>query len=420
MDRERELDNLNLMLSKGLISQKTYDAQRAALVGAGVSMASGAIQTVRQPMPPFSILSALQFSLKPLTFLVTMAVLFITVMIGLLLSYLALSNVDVMLNIMMWNEKVFAIGSIVFMLIGKFIWAVWESAWTVFFIRPALDDLGQKIEPFSWKNFLLKSVCYACGWILFGILMLVAILGGMSLMAHFDFEHMPRNQQVIMGISFLVGGTLWALLSLYSLVPFYTALVGPFKSFVPAFIRTFKRPLFILTFVGGLILGIVVLIGFIIGIFLAWRDISEVVVKNFLDCSSVHAFFSMLIFFVVAFIGYNMVSRTGQLIIKLSFLFLIPSAIILMMLPLPLRILPMSFIFAYFPLMQFLWLFFYCLTFLGIQQVAFIAHMLTQIYCHVMGKTRTVMVENKPKTVSETVQYQPQQEDNYTPPSVFQ
>ena len=82
MDKERELDNLNIMRENGLISEESYQAQRHALLG--TPMVNTKLEQAQTRLYPLSLLNAFKFSFRPSVFIANFVFLFTMVMLFLI------------------------------------------------------------------------------------------------------------------------------------------------------------------------------------------------------------------------------------------------------------------------------------------------------------------------------------------------
>ena len=242
MNKEQELANLELMLSKGMISQKMYEAQRQVLLKGPKVIEKNGEPMKMVPLLPLSLLTSLRFSFRPLTFFISFVFLFVTV-IGIFLLYgLLFASEDLMLKLLMMNTEILAIGAVVLSLICTFIWVLWQSVWQTFFTRVALDELGQPLEPFSLKKFLLKSLAYVGGWAVWNVLLWLIILICLFFLQKLpELETLEKQQLITIIVAFIVGLVVLITGALYLFVPIFISLVGPFKTLGASFVRTIKN-----------------------------------------------------------------------------------------------------------------------------------------------------------------------------------
>ena len=103
MDRERELDNLNIMRENGLISEDTYQAQRHALLG--TPMVNTKLEQAQKRLHPLSLLNAFKFSFRPTVFGANFVFLFATVMFFLVSVIILFSCLEVFSNAVMLTNR---------------------------------------------------------------------------------------------------------------------------------------------------------------------------------------------------------------------------------------------------------------------------------------------------------------------------
>jgi hypothetical protein len=170
-----------------------------------------------------------------------------------------------------------------------------------------------------------------------------------------------------------------------------TACIGSAKYWLQTVGKALKRPFLILFAFGCFVLnGLVVFLGQK-GMEYSAEPLSEIIVSILdiiMDISGLNAFGIFGVYLALGIISFLLLiflPQRGKFWFKMSFLFVIPSLIILISLfsVLPMRLsFPSSFYFAYFLIMHLFWALMYLVMFWVSQSMAFMAHILTQVWCH--------------------------------------
>ena len=141
-----------------------------------------------------------------------------------------------------------------------------------------------------------------------------------------------------------------------------------------------------------------------------------------MNISGLGVFGVYLMLGIVSFLLFIFLPKWGKFWFKLSFLFVIPSLVILIgifsVLP-SVPDLPTSFYFAYFLIMHLFWALMYLVMFWVAQSMAFMAHILTQVWCHLThDKAGNYLFASKEEKQN-LVLSQQKEEEEYLPPEVF-
>ena len=425
MDRERELDNLNIMRENGLISEKTYQAQRHALLGTPIVNAK--LEQAQKRLHPLSLLNAFKFSVRPAVFGANFIFLFVTVLFFLISFIILFSFLDIAkLFTLFLNPDSFVVAGFVFGISLAVLLFFWESVFVAFFSRLALERLERDYPPFEWKPFLLKSLAFCCLWLVF----LAAIVGlsiGFSFCVDklelWTFETWKRYAIGLL----LLGVFISIVLGLcYVQMALMTACIGLAKHWIITVSIALKRPLLILFAFGCLVINGIV--GYLLGkcydlIKKSFFGVVENIIDALINASGLTVLGIYLVLALISFFVYVGLPQRGKFWFKMSFLFVIPSLIILIgifsvspFVP----SLPTSFYFAYFLCMHLFWAIFYCTLFLVVQQMAFFAHILTQVWCHVTHDKVGNFLFQSPEDKKQIEMPQPKvEEEEYQVPEVF-
>ena len=422
MDKDRELDNLNIMRENGLISEQTYLAQRRALLG---TSAVDFQPTPQNKLKPLSLFKAYKFSFKPATFGANLIFSFVSIMILLLIVGIGIVFFENLIISFMTNpqafiQNIFVIGIFVTLFIF-----LWQSFFITFFSRLSLEQLTQESTPFQFKNFILKSLSF------FGVFS-SGFATSIGIVFIFDFvrkwfeiqsfEPWQRNVFAFLFI-FLLISTILALT--YLLIALSTACIGSVKNWGKTTIKALKSPLLIVLGSACLLLNGFVM--FILGKLFKYAEksidkIIENIIETIMDISGWSLFGVYALLGIILFFIYSSASRYIRFLIKMSFLFVIPSVIILWIVFAKISFissLPMSFYFAYFLMMHFIWFIFYCASFFTVQGMAFLAHVLTQVWFHVTHDKKGNPLFQMPNEQIQSQLPRSEPEQEYIPPKVF-
>lgn len=417
MDKERELDNLNIMLKNGLINEQTYQAQRRALLG--VSAASFQ-PVVQNKLKPLSLLEAYKFSFQPTTFGANLVFLFITLMV--ILAFVGtFKNIAMSLKV---GSLSVAQSIIIETSVLTFIF-LWLSSFITFFSRLSLEQLNRESSPFQLKNFVLKSLSFL-GIFSVGFILYIGLDFGLVFVARWLKTHAYELWPQYIPTFFVILLACIKLGFFYLLIASSTACIGSAKNWGKTVIKAFKRPLLIV-FGGACLLFNGVILFILSKIFKYYTEksfdkMAETVMETIISISGWSLFGIYVLLGIILFFVYSFASKYVRLLIKISFLFIIPSAIMLWIIFAGRSVipsLPASFYFAYFLIMHFIWVIWYCSFFFATQGIAFFAHILTQIWCHL-----TYDKKEPPLFPISDKQAQPQMprtepEQEYVPPEVF-
>ena len=426
MDRERELDNLNIMRENGLISEETYQAQRRALLG--TSMVRAKLEQVQKRLHPLSLLNAFKFSIRPAVFGANFIFLFVTVVFFLISIVVLFSSLEVAARSMMFlKPDTFLLSGLILGISAAVLLIFWESIFVAFFSRVALEQLERDYPPFEWKSFVLKGVSLCGVWIVFMAAMVGFSIGFVFCVSKLDLWTFEAWKRYTIGLSLFVVFISIVLGLWYVQTAFMTACVGSVKHWKQTVVRTLKRPLLILFAFGCLIINGVVI--YLLGKGFEYvkkplKDMLERVTDDILMASGLSVFGIYLVLAIVSFLVYIRLSQRGKFWFKASFLFVIPSFVILISLlsvfPVMSSMVPTSFYFAYFLVMHLAWFCLYCTTFVVVQQMAFFAHILTQVWCHVTHDRAGNLVFQSQEDKKPIEMPQPkQEEEEYQVPEVF-
>lgn len=428
MDRERELDNLNIMRENGLISEETYQAQRHALLG--TSMVNTKLEQAKKRLQPLSLLNAFKFSFRPSVFIANFVFLFTMVMLFLIAFIILHSFLENLLSSFVLVHRSSFIQGVGF-IVGRVFSVVaifWVAVWIAFFSRLALERLERDFPPFKWSTFIKRSLAL-------GNLSLVFLLIFKGVFVGFDhgvewlqqWTFIPWKQYTI-GISLLVVFIAIAFGMFYVQIAAMSACVGSVKYWRQTVAKALKSPLLILFAFGCVVLNAVIMFLFEKGL----KYVSEPVIKtivsavdSIVDISGLGVIGVYLVLGIISFAVYIVLPRRGKFWFKMSFLFVIPSLVILisihsLVFSFSSQPVSLSVYLAYFLVMHFLWGMFYVTTFFLIQSMAFLAHILTQVWCHVTHDKAGNFLFQSPEDKKQIDMPQPkEEEEEYQVPEVF-
>ncbi|MBQ9738532.1 MAG: hypothetical protein IJV75_03365 [Alphaproteobacteria bacterium] len=425
MDRERELDNLNIMRENGLISEDTYQAQRHALLG--TPMVNTKLEQAQKRLHPLSLLNAFKFSFRPTVFGANFVFLFATVMFFLVSVIILFSCLEVFSNAVRLTNRseFFRNAGIVFGLSVAAVVVFWEAVFIAFFSRLALEQLERDFPPFEWKPFIKKSLALG-GLLLLASVIFVGLFKGME----YSVDKMALWtlngwKQYAIGIPLLIVFVGVIFVICYVQTALMTACIGSAQNWKQTVVKALKKPLLILFALGCLILNGVVM--FVLGKGFEYTakpfaDMVGKIIEGLMSISGLGVFGLYLVLAIISFLAYIGLPSRGKFWFKTSFLFVIPSLVILIsvfsVLPF-VPPLPTSFYFAYFLIMHVFWGVLYIATFWAVQEMAFMAHILTQVWCHLThdkaGNFLFALAEDK----QQIDMPQPKVEEEYQVPEVF-
>lgn len=425
MDRERELDNLNIMRENGLISEESYQAQRHALLG--TPMVNAKLEQAKKRLHPLSLLNAFKFSFRPAVFGANFVFLFATVMFFLVSVIILFSCLEVFSNAVMLTNRseFFRNAGIVFGLSVAAVVVFWEAIFIAFFSRLALERLERDFPPFEWKPFLLKSLALG-GLLLLASVMFVSLFKGMEYgVDKLILWTLEEWKQYVIGIPLLVLFIVVIVGISYIQTALMTACIGSAKNWKKTAGKALKSPLLILFALGCFILNGLVMFLLAKAMEYTAEPFAEIIGRilgAIVKASGLGVFGLYLVLAIISFLVYIALPRRGKFWFKTSFLFVIPSLVILIgvfsVLPF-VPPLPTSFYFLYFLIMHVFWGVLYIATFFAVQSMAFMAHILTQVWCHLTHDKAGNFLFQLPEEQKQIEVPQPKVEEEYQVPEVF-
>ncbi|MBO7257686.1 MAG: hypothetical protein J6V11_01965, partial [Alphaproteobacteria bacterium] len=189
-----------------------------------------------------------------------------------------------------------------------------------------------------------------------------------------------------------------------------------------------KRPLLILFAFGCLVVNGIV--GYLLGkcydlIKKSFFGVVENITDALINASGLTVFGIYLVLALISFFVYMGLPQRGKFWFKMSFLFVIPSLVVLisihsLVFSFSSQPVSLSVYLAYFLIMHFVWGMFYVTTFFLIQSMAFLAHILTQVWCHVTHDKAGNFLFQSPEDKKQIEMPHPKvEEEEYQVPEVF-
>lgn len=422
MNKDRELDNLNIMRENGLISETTYQAQRHALLGTTVNTEHP--NPIKKRLTPLSLIEAFKFSFQPATFGATFVFLFVTLMFLIITSVIVFASSDILSTLVSLSPRTFLIGGLTITIILSIIYIFWQSVWVVFFSRLALEHSGRDVISLNWKTFALKSLIITGIMIVSVAIIVGAYIGLLHIIDVLHVQTMKTGQQRLVGIALLSAFVAIILGVSYLSIAALTSCIGLAKYWMQTFVKMLKRPLTVLFVWGCLIFNGVVMFVLAKLFDYSLHPLTEIVADLFdaIMDTGLGIFGVYLVLGIIYFFAYTGASHRGRFWLKMSFLFVIPSLIILItiiaLIPFMPKI-PTSVYFAYFLVMHLFWFLLYCASFFVVQEMAFLAHVVTQVWCHITHDKNGNNLFQMPMDQTQVELPHPKQEPDYVPPAVF-
>lgn len=391
MVNRQEYENLEYMLKKGIITEKDYLVHKRALTKKHQKFQQINLSTI--DFSGYSFQKALKFSFNKFTFIATFFFLLISSIVLLGLYRLIWKNPDGIIQLFYFLKNQKLQNGIVFYFTTAFLYALWKALWFSFFSYLSFKSINQSYGYFSFKKYFKKSL-FISTIMIFWFLSIVALwtsfvihvldqTPGISNLSFISWQHIP----------WLIIYSLIVFAIFYFFTILIMTLTGPMKKryIEKAFWRGFKNPFYILKFWVTTAINI----GFVI---LFFKYTGPILKKLYLfslstiqNANTLSSLISLICLFLVYICFYILFAGRKRFFIFISFLFLIPSAILYSMIP---NDLSLQTTIIYFAFMYVIWFYFYVILFFTVQNIAFSNHSLTQIWCSLMSGE---FIMHKPK-----------------------
>ncbi|MBO7244367.1 MAG: hypothetical protein J6V53_03695 [Alphaproteobacteria bacterium] len=380
VDRQ-EIDNLDFMLHHGMIDEKTYQCHKQALNNRHKRLHQTNLSLIN--LEDFSILKAFKFSFSPISFVATFLFLLISSIILVGLFRIIWGRPECLFQLIYFVENKKIQNGVYFYLILSFLYAFWQALWFSFFSYFSFTSVKQVYGPFSFKRYLTKSFLLLLAtftwfssivaiWSHF-IINVLKQKPGISNISMLEIQHLP--------ITLLYLLIICAISYIFTVI--LMVLTGPFRGRLleKAFYRGLKKPFYVIKFWAGVLLNVLIMGILFIHAKNAALPLFKIGYNSLLDIKSLSSFSSAVAFVVIYVLVYAMIPKKHILWFKLSFLFVIPSAIIYSMF---VNILSIHSTIIFFFFLHIVWMYFYVGFFFTIQSISFWNNLLTQMWCCTM------------------------------------